>query len=200
MGEVQPRAWAELQGHLGTLEGHHLDMCDVEFTVEQGKLWLLQTRVGKRTAVAEWIMAHDMLAEGLIDMDTALLRLDANRLEELFKKVIAEGVGVTPIAVGLNASPGAAVGKAVFSADDAQAWATRGEPVILVRRETTPDDYHGMIRSEGILTSAGGPTATPRWWPGGRASRRCVGPTRSGSTARPAGSAWRGRRWPRGSG
>ncbi|MFL6102878.1 MAG: pyruvate, phosphate dikinase, partial [Actinomycetes bacterium] len=156
MGEVQPRAWEELQGHMRTLEGHYRDMCDIEFTVEQGKLWLLQTRIGKRTAFAEWIMAHDMLDEGLIDIDTAMLRLDANRLEELFKKVIAEGAGGDPIATGLNASPGAAVGKAVFSADEAQEWAERGEPVILVRRETTPDDYHGMIRSEGVLTSAGG--------------------------------------------
>jgi pyruvate, orthophosphate dikinase len=155
MGEVQPRAWEELQGHLRTLERHYKDMCDIEFTVEQGKLWLLQTRVGKRTAFAEWIMAHDMLDEGLIEVDTALLRLDANRLEELFKKVIAEG-GAEAIASGLNASPGAAVGKAVFTADDAQVWAERGEPVILVRRETTPDDYHGMIRSQGVLTSAGG--------------------------------------------
>jgi pyruvate, orthophosphate dikinase len=156
MGDVQPRAWEELQGHMRTLEHHYRDMCDIEFTVEQGKLWLLQTRIGKRTAFAEWIMAYDMLAEGLIDVDTALLRLDANRLEELFKKVIAEGGGAEVIAVGLNASPGAAVGKAVFSADDAEVWAGRGEPVILVRRETTPDDYHGMIRSQGILTSAGG--------------------------------------------
>jgi pyruvate,orthophosphate dikinase len=156
MGGVQPRAWEELQGHMQALEGHYRDMCDIEFTVEQGKLWLLQTRIGKRTAFAEWIMAHDMGAEGLIDVDTALLRLDANRLEELFKKVIAEGGGATAIATGLNASPGAAVGKAVFSADDAQAWAERGEPVILVRRETTPDDYHGMISSQGVLTSAGG--------------------------------------------
>src|SRR5829696_2168253 len=156
MGDVQPQAWEELQGHMKTLEGHYHDMCDIEFTVEQGKLWLLQTRIGKRTAVAEWIMAHDMLNEDLIDVDTAILRLDANRLEELFKKVIAEGGGAEAIATGLNASPGAAVGKAVFSADDAQEWAERGEPVILVRRETTPDDYHGMIRSEGILTSAGG--------------------------------------------
>ncbi|HXP14152.1 MAG TPA: pyruvate, phosphate dikinase, partial [Actinomycetes bacterium] len=156
MGEVQPRAWEELQGHMRTLEGHYRDMCDIEFTVEQGKLWLLQTRIGKRTAFAEWIMAHDMLDEGLIDIDTAMLRLDANRLEELFKKVIAEGAGGEPIATGLNASPGAAVGKAVFSADEAQEWAERGEPVILVRRETTPDDYHGMIRSQGVLTSAGG--------------------------------------------
>jgi pyruvate,orthophosphate dikinase len=156
MGGVQPAAWEELQGHLGTLERHYQDMCDIEFTVEQGKLWLLQTRVGKRTAFAEWIMAYDMAAEGLIDVDVAMLRLDADRLEELFKKVIASDAGEQPIATGLNASPGAAVGRAVFSADDAQEWATRGEPVILVRRETTPEDYHGMIRSEGILTSAGG--------------------------------------------
>jgi pyruvate, orthophosphate dikinase len=156
MGQVQPQAWEELQGHMATLEGHYRDMCDIEFTVEQGKLWLLQTRIGKRTAFAEWIMAHDMEAEGLIELDTAMLRLDANRLEELFKKVIASGAGDEAIATGLNASPGAAVGKAVFSADDAQEWAERGEPVILVRRETTPDDYHGMIRSQGILTSAGG--------------------------------------------
>jgi pyruvate, orthophosphate dikinase len=156
MGEVQPQAWEELQGHMHTLEQHYRDMCDIEFTVEQGKLWLLQTRIGKRTAFAEWIMAHDMEAEGLIEVDTAILRLDANRLEELFKKVIAEGAGAEAIASGLNASPGAAVGKAVFSADDAQEWAERGEPVILVRRETTPDDYHGMIRSQGVLTSAGG--------------------------------------------
>jgi pyruvate,orthophosphate dikinase len=155
MGDVQPRAWEELQGHMQTLERHYRDMCDIEFTVEQGKLWLLQTRIGKRTAFAEWIMANDMAAEGLIDVDTAMLRLDANRLEELFKKVIAEG-GATAIATGLNASPGAAVGKAVFSADDAQEWSERGEPVILVRRETTPDDYHGMISSQGVLTSAGG--------------------------------------------
>jgi pyruvate,orthophosphate dikinase len=156
MGDVHPDAWAELQDHMRTLEQHYRDMCDIEFTVEQGKLWLLQTRVGKRTAFAEWVMAFDMLDEGLVDVDTAVLRLDADRLEELFKKVISEGAGEQPIASGLNASPGAAVGKAVFTADEAQAWAERGEPVILVRRETTPDDYHGMIRSQGILTSAGG--------------------------------------------
>ncbi|HEX8859199.1 MAG TPA: pyruvate, phosphate dikinase [Actinomycetes bacterium] len=154
MGEVQPQAWDELQQHMKKLEDHYRDMCDIEFTVEQGKLWLLQTRVGKRTAFAEWIMAYDMLDEDLIELDEALLRLDANRLEELFKKVLASGG--EPIASGLNASPGAAVGKAVFTAEDAQAWAQRGEPVILVRRETTPDDYHGMISSQGILTSAGG--------------------------------------------
>src|SRR6266498_3809676 len=156
MAEVQPQAWQELQEHMRTLEQRYRDMCDIEFTVEQGKLWLLQTRVGKRTAFAEWVMAFDMLDEDLIDLDTAVLRLDANRLEELFKKVIEAGSEGEAIASGLNASPGAAVGKAVFAADDAEAWARRGEPVILVRRETTPDDYHGMIRSQGILTSAGG--------------------------------------------
>src|SRR6266496_4109796 len=156
MGQVQPQAWEELKAHMQTLERHYRDMCDIEFTVEQGKLWLLQTRIGKRTAFAEWTMAYDMLDEGLIEVDTAVLRLDANRLEELFKKVVAGGSTAEAIAVGLNASPGAAVGRAVFTADDAQAWAERGEPVILVRRETTPDDYHGMIRSQGILTSAGG--------------------------------------------
>ena len=168
MGGVQPRAWAELQEHMGTLETHYKDMCDIEFTVEQGKLWLLQTRIGKRTAFAEWIMANDMHNEGLIDLDTALLRLDADRLEELFKKVIAAGAGASPIATGLNASPGAAVGKAVFSADDAQAWAERGEPVILVRRETTPDDYHGMIRSQGDPHLGGGDQQPRR---GGRPGR-----------------------------
>jgi pyruvate,orthophosphate dikinase len=156
MADVQPQAWEELKRHLQALEQHYRDMCDVEFTVEQGKLWMLQTRVGKRTAFAEWIMAFDMLEEGLIDLDTAVLRLDANRLEELFKKVVSEGGSHEAVATGLNASPGAAVGRAVFTADDAQAWSERGEQVILVRRETTPDDYHGMIRSQGILTSAGG--------------------------------------------
>ena len=106
MGDVQPRAWEELQGHLQTLERHYRDMCDIEFTVEQGKLWLLQTRIGKRTAFAEWIMAHDMPAEGLIDVDTALLRLDANRLEELFKKVIASGGGADADRLGPERLPG----------------------------------------------------------------------------------------------
>jgi pyruvate, orthophosphate dikinase len=133
-------------------------MCDIEFTIEKRKLWILQTRIGKRTAFAEWVMAYDMLDESLIDRDEALMRVDANRLEELFKRVIAASAAAEqmPIAQGLNASPGAATGRVVFSADDAQEWASRGEKVILVRRETTPDDYHGMIAAQGILTSAGG--------------------------------------------
>jgi pyruvate, orthophosphate dikinase len=156
--ELDAKSYGELRQAMDTLEEHYRDMCDIEFTIEKEKLWILQVRVGKRTAFAEWVMAHDMLREQLIDADTALLRVDANRLEELFKPVIAKHAkeSETPIARGLNASPGAAVGKVVFSADDAQEWANRGDKVLLVRRETTPDDYHGMVASQGILTSAGG--------------------------------------------
>jgi pyruvate,orthophosphate dikinase len=153
---LDPTSYGGLIQVMDTLEGHYRDMCDIEFTIEKGKLWILQTRIGKRTAFAEWVMASDMLEEQLIDEDTALLRVNADRLEELFKRR-ARTDGATPIARGLNASPGAATGAVVFSADDAEARAKEnGERVILVRRETTPDDYHGMIASQGILTSAGG--------------------------------------------
>jgi pyruvate,orthophosphate dikinase len=153
--QLDPDSYRGLRDVMDTLEGHYKDMCDIEFTIEKGKLWILQTRIGKRTALAEWVMAHDMLQEGLIDADTALLRVDANRLEELFKRRVRAD-GTQPIARGLNASPGAASGKVVFGADEAEAQARGGDKVILVRRETTPDDYHGMIASQGILTSAGG--------------------------------------------
>ena len=153
---LDPTSYEGLIQVMDTLEGHYRDMCDIEFTIEKGKLWILQTRIGKRTAFAEWVMASDMLEEQLIDEDTALLRVNADRLEELFKRRARTG-GATAIARGLNASPGAATGAVVFSADDAEARAKEnGEKVILVRRETTPDDYHGMIASQGILTSAGG--------------------------------------------
>ncbi|HET8525037.1 MAG TPA: pyruvate, phosphate dikinase [Actinomycetota bacterium] len=153
--ELDPTSYRRLLEVMSTLEGHYRDMCDIEFTIEKGKLWILQTRIGKRTAFAEWVMAFDMLGEGLIDEDTALLRVDPNRLEELFKRRV-KADGAQPVARGLNASPGAAVGKVVFTADDAEARAKGGDRVVLVRRETTPDDYHGMIASQGILTSAGG--------------------------------------------
>jgi pyruvate, orthophosphate dikinase len=153
--ELDPASYRGLMDVMSTLEGHYRDMCDIEFTIEKGKLWILQTRIGKRTAFAEWVMACDMLDEGLVDEDTALLRVDANRLEELFKRRV-KADGAEPIAKGLNASPGAATGEVVFTADDAEARAREGAKVILVRRETTPDDYHGMIASQGILTSAGG--------------------------------------------
>jgi len=155
LAKLDPVSYGELVQVMGTLEHHYRDMCDIEFTIQQGRLWILQTRIGKRTAFAEWVMAFDMLEEGLIDEDTALLRVDANRLEELFKRMV-KPEGATPIAKGLNASPGAASGKVVFSADEAEARAKAGERVVLVRRETTPDDYHGMIAAQGILTSAGG--------------------------------------------
>jgi pyruvate,orthophosphate dikinase len=159
MGRLQPQAWAELQQHMATLERHYGDMNDIEFTVEKNKLWLLQTRIGKRTSVAEWVIALDMVEEGLIDDQTAVRdRLTADKLDELFKPIIRRDLKESkdPVARGLNASPGAAVGRAVFTGDDASEWAERGEKVILVRRETNPDDYHGMVVSQGILTSAGG--------------------------------------------
>jgi len=154
--ELDVTSYKGLREVMDTLEKHYRDMCDIEFTIEKGRLWILQTRVGKRTAFGEWVMANEMLNEGLIDEDTAVLRVDANRLEELFKRrVEVDGAGA--IATGLNASPGAATGAVVFSADEAERWAKDdGTKVILVRRETTPDDYHGMIAAQGILTSAGG--------------------------------------------
>jgi len=159
MATVQPGPFKELIGHMGALERHYRDMCDIEFTVEDGKLWLLQTRIGKRTGAAEWIIGFDMDDENLTDADTvARDRLTAGRLEELSKPSIKADLKKIqdPIATGLNASPGAAAGSLVFSAADAVKWAERGEKVVLARRETNPDDYHGMVVSEGILTSAGG--------------------------------------------
>jgi pyruvate, orthophosphate dikinase len=156
--EINAQAYRELREGMDTLERHYRDMCDIEFTIERGKLWFLQTRVGKRTSFAEWVMAYDMWQEGLIGQNEGLLRLDANRLEQLLKPVIKRELKESrqPATRGLNASPGAAVGRVVFTADTARDWAERGEKVILVRRETTPDDYHGMVKSQGILTSAGG--------------------------------------------
>ncbi len=158
LADLDPASHAALVEGLATLERHYRDMCDVEFTIERARLWFLQTRVGKRTAFAEWVIALDMVEEGLIDADEGLCRVDANRLEQLFKPVVRpdQKAAERPATSGLNASPGAAIGRAVFTADAAAEWADRGERVILVRRETTPDDYHGMIRSQGILTSAGG--------------------------------------------
>ncbi|MDP9223466.1 MAG: pyruvate, phosphate dikinase, partial [Actinomycetota bacterium] len=126
LGNVQPEAWEELQQHMRTLEQHYRDMCDIEFTLEEGKLWLLQTRVGKRTSLAEWRIAADMVDEGLIDETLAVRdRLTAGKLDELFKRVIRADLKSSqkPVATGLNASPGAAVGHVVFTADDASEWA-----------------------------------------------------------------------------
>ncbi|MGZ4152115.1 MAG: PEP/pyruvate-binding domain-containing protein, partial [Actinomycetota bacterium] len=128
---LDPTSYAGLRDVMEKLEAHYRDMCDIEFTIEKGRLWILQTRVGKRTAFAEWTMAYDMLQEGLITADEALLRVDANRLEELFKRRVRAD-GAVPIAKGLNASPGAATGKVVFTADEAQSQGKSGEHVVLV--------------------------------------------------------------------
>jgi len=157
--ERHPAQHAELMGVMERLEQHYRDMCDIEFTIEREKLWILQTRVGKRTAAAAIRIAVEMVAEGIIDRDTALLRIDPAVLDQLLHPRLDQPVAADPIARGLNASPGAACGAAVFDADRAVEMAGAGTPVILVRWETTPDDIHGMAAAEGILTSHGGRTS-----------------------------------------
>jgi pyruvate,orthophosphate dikinase len=131
-------------------------MCDIEFTIEQGRLFLLQTRVGKRTAAAALRMAVEMEGEGLIDKFEAVLRVQPEQLDQMLHPQFDPKAKYKALAKGLNASPGAAVGHVVFTADDAETRAAEGQPVILVRPETSPDDLHGMIAAEGILTSRGG--------------------------------------------
>ena len=153
------RAGAELERVFGVLEEHYRDMCDIEFTIEQGKLWLLQTRSGKRTAAAALKIAIDMVAEGLIDRHEAVRRIDPAQLDQLLHPQFDTGFDIEVLARGLNASPGAAVGEIAFSSDDAVAAAAQGRPVVLVRWETNPDDLKGMVAAEGILTSHGGKTS-----------------------------------------
>lgn len=141
------------------LENHYRDMQDIEFTVEKGKLFMLQTRNGKRTARASVRVAVDMVNEGLITIDEALLRVDAEQINQLLHRQIDPGVSLSPIAVGLPASPGAACGKVLFDADLAEKLGEAGEKVVLVRSETTPDDIHGIIWAQGVLTSRGGMTS-----------------------------------------
>jgi pyruvate,orthophosphate dikinase len=138
------------------LERHFRDMCDIEFTVEQGKLFMLQVRVGKRTAAAALKIAVDMEAEGLIDEREGVLRVAPDQLDQLLHPQFDPDAKYDAITKGLNASPGAAVGKVYFTPDDAESHHLAGEAVILVRPETSPDDIHGMIAAEGILTSRGG--------------------------------------------
>jgi pyruvate, orthophosphate dikinase len=157
--DVMPEVAAELEGVFTTLENHYRDMCDIEFTIEQGKLWMLQTRVGKRTARAALKIAVDMVAEELITGEEAVLRIDPDQLDQLLHPQFDASATYDALAKGLNASPGAAVGEVVFTADDAVSAVADGRRVILVRWETTPDDLHGMIAAEGILTSHGGKTS-----------------------------------------
>jgi len=156
---VFPEAGAELWQVFQTLEQHYHDMCDIEFTIEQGKLWMLQTRVGKRTARAALKVAIDMEVEGLITKEEAVLRIDPAQLDQLLHPQFDTKADYDVIAKGLNASPGAAVGEVVFSSADAVDAAAAGRKVILVRWETTPDDLRGMVAAQGILTSHGGKTS-----------------------------------------
>ncbi|KQZ70363.1 pyruvate, phosphate dikinase [Nocardioides sp. Root151] len=149
----------ELLAIMEKLEKHFRDMCDIEFTVEHGRLWMLQTRVGKRTPEAAFRIAENMVDEGMIDLDEALRRVTGAQLAQLMFPRFDHSVPRTLLAKGMNASPGAAVGKAVFDWATAVEWVERGEDVILVRKETSPDDLHGMVVAKGILTSRGGKTS-----------------------------------------
>ncbi|WP_297630608.1 pyruvate, phosphate dikinase [uncultured Slackia sp.] len=153
------KAGAELEEVFVTLENHYRDMCDIEFTIEQGKLWMLQTRVGKRTAAAALHIAIEMVKEGLITKEEAVCRVDPEQLDQLLHPQFDKNAEYDVLARGLNASPGAAVGEAVFSAADAVAAEAEGRKCVLVRWETNPDDLAGMIAAEGILTSHGGKTS-----------------------------------------
>ncbi|NIM50315.1 MAG: pyruvate, phosphate dikinase [Gemmatimonadales bacterium] len=159
MSTWMPGVHREFEGYCQTLERHYKDMQDVEFTIERGKLYMLQTRRGKRTALAAVRMAVDMVEEGLIDQRTALARVEPAQLDQLLHPTVDPAAELRVLTTGLPASPGAAVGKAVFDANRAAELATDGEAVILVRRETSPDDFHGMVAAQGILTSRGGMTS-----------------------------------------
>ena len=159
MREVLPEAYDQLIDTMHRMENHYKDMQDMEFTVEDGKLFLLQTRNGKRTAAAALKVASDLVDEGIITKDEALLRIEPGQLDQLLHPAIDPSHGRQPVALGLPASPGAAVGEIVFDADTAAERGGRGEPVILVRFETTPDDIHGVIVAQGILTAHGGMTS-----------------------------------------
>ncbi|MBN8500200.1 MAG: pyruvate, phosphate dikinase [Sphingomonadales bacterium] len=159
MEEAMPAAYGELAAVFELLEKHYRDMQDIEFTVERGQLWMLQTRSGKRTAKAALKMAVDMTGEGLIDEKTAILRVDPMALDQLLHPTLDPQAARDVLTVGLPASPGAASGAIVLDADSAQAKAERGEAVILVRVETSPEDIHGMHAAKGILTARGGMTS-----------------------------------------
>ncbi|WP_443112423.1 pyruvate, phosphate dikinase [Erythrobacter sp. BLCC-B19] len=159
MEEALPEAYAELARVFDLLELHYKDMQDIEFTVERGKLWMLQTRSGKRTAKAALKMAVDMVGEGLIDEREAVRRVDPMALDQLLHPTLDPKAERNVLTTGLPASPGAAAGKIVLDADTAEQWAGRGEKVILVRVETSPEDIHGMHAAQGILTARGGMTS-----------------------------------------
>jgi pyruvate,orthophosphate dikinase len=163
LGEMFPEAAEDLAAICAKLDRHYRDMQDVEFTIQDGKLWMLQTRTGKRTGLAAIGIAVDMVDEGTISKEEALLRVEPNQLNQLLRPVFDEEKHPIDadriVATGLNAGPGAASGRIVFHASDAEDWAKRGEKVILVRIETSPEDIRGMNAAEGILTARGGMTS-----------------------------------------
>jgi pyruvate,orthophosphate dikinase len=159
LGRTDATSYEQLLGIMKQLETHYHDLCDIEFTVERGKLWMLQTRVGKRTAGAAFRVAGQLVDEGLIDLDEALRRVTGAQLANLMFPQFDGKAIRNKIATGMGASPGAAVGQAVFDSSAAVEWAAQGKDVILVRRETNPDDLKGMVAAKGILTSRGGKTS-----------------------------------------
>ncbi|MFE5026787.1 pyruvate, phosphate dikinase [Streptomyces sp. NPDC056656] len=156
---IDKKSYDQLMQIMETLETHYRDLCDIEFTIERGQLWMLQTRVGKRTAGAAFRIATQLVDQGLIDEAEALQRVTGAQLAQLMFPRFDENAKVEKIGRGIAASPGAAVGKAVFDSYTAVKWSRSGEKVILIRRETNPDDLDGMIAAEGILTSRGGKTS-----------------------------------------
>ncbi|WP_318203654.1 pyruvate, phosphate dikinase [Streptomyces sp. SCL15-4] len=156
---IDKKSYDQLMRIMETLENHYKDLCDIEFTIERGQLWMLQTRVGKRTAGAAFRIATQLVDQGLIDETEALQRVTGAQLAQLMFPRFDEDAKVEQVGRGIAASPGAAVGKAVFDSYTAVKWSRSGEKVILVRRETNPDDLDGMIAAEGILTSRGGKTS-----------------------------------------
>ena len=159
MDAVMPDAYRQLGEQMDRLEQHYGDMQDIEFTVERGTLYILQTRAGKRTAAAAVRVARDMVDEGVIDRPTALLRVDPGQLDQLLHPAIDPSAPRQVLTRGLNASPGAAVGAVVFDADTAEQRGRAEQAVILVRWETTPDDIHGVLQAQGVLTARGGMTS-----------------------------------------
>ena len=159
LATIDKKSYDQLMGIMETLETHYRDLCDIEFTIERGQLWMLQTRVGKRTAGAAFRIATQLVDQGLIDEAEALQRVNGAQLAQLMFPRFDEEAERTLLGRGIAASPGAAVGKAVFDSYTAIKWSRSGEKVILIRRETNPDDLDGMIAAEGILTSRGGKTS-----------------------------------------
>ena len=157
--ELDPQSYGQLRQIMRRLETHYRDLCDIEFTVERGKLWMLQTRVGKRTAAAAFRVATALIDERLITLDEALERVTGKQLANLMFPQFDPTAERTALTRGMAASPGAAVGRVVFDSATAVAWAARGERVVLLRRETNPEDLEGMLAAAGILTSRGGKTS-----------------------------------------